>query len=197
MNVSTQSHMSLANVMVCAMLPHQICSNDSRIPACDYANDRIGFPPVVIYGILCDATSLEFFSFDGSPSKPIFSRGVFYDSPSSKPRQTLTIAEYHSTSKTEYIRSLRPVCETLFYFFLLAYKAGINTCINRSVRIGIKERCRQETTPNWPEAKEHADEALRLAVDAAIKANSRHDILSVDEATEKALTHLKKRYESL
>jgi hypothetical protein len=155
-------------------------------------NDRIGFPPLVIYGILCDGTSFEFFSFDGSATIPIFSRGVFRDSPDSK----LTIAEYHPTSEANFIRSLRPVCETFFYFFLLAYSDEIDTNINRSVRIGIREKYPRESTPSWAEAKKHAGEALRLAMEAATKANSRDDIHSIGETTEKALDHLKKRCES-
>ena len=51
---------------------------------------------------------------------PTFSRGVFR-SPNSKPYQALAVANYHGTSRIDYIRSLRPICETFFYLLLVAY----------------------------------------------------------------------------
>jgi len=107
-----------------------------NIPACDYANNQLDFPPSLIYGILCDGTSFEFFSFDGSATPPIVSRGVFRTTPSSKPHQRLTIADYDATSEATFIRSLRPICEVLFYFLLTAYIAGVDA---RSVRKGIND----------------------------------------------------------
>jgi len=148
--------------------------------ACDYANDRLDLPPSVIYGILSDGISFEFFSFNGSAKPPIFSRGVFRTTPSSKPHQKLTVADYDATSDADFIRSLRPICETIFYFLLMAYKAG------------VEERSARESYPSWVYAKEHAGEALALAVDATTRAFARDDASSINHQTEKALECLRK-----
>lgn len=47
-----------------------------------------------------------------------------------------------------------------------------------------------ESYLNWSSAKECADEALLLAVDAAKKAFAREDALSIDQRTEEALKRL-------
>ena len=149
----------------------------------------------MIYGILCDGTSFEFFSFNGSANPPIFSRGVFQTTPSSKPHRKLTVADYDSTSEANFIRSLRPICETFFYFLLLAYKAGVDAYTERSVKNGILDRRPRESYPGWADAKEQAGEALTLAVDAATKAFAREDALSIDQKTEEAFEHLRQRCE--
>lgn len=112
--------------------------------ACDYANDRLNSPPGPIYGILCDGTSFEFFSFDGSTKPPTIARGVFGTS-NSNPFDTLVVADYHSTSDINFICSLRPICETLFYFLLLAYNSGVQAYKTRSVVNGIKENRPRES----------------------------------------------------
>ena len=66
-----------------------------------------------------------------------------------------------------------------FYFGL----QGTHT--ERSVKNGIKDMCPRESYPNWADAKEHAGEALVLAVDAATKAFACDDALSIDQMTEK------------
>jgi len=155
--------------------------------ACDYANDRFGFPPFPIYGILCDGSTFEFFSFDGSSTPPTVSRGVFCP-PDSKPLDTLVVADYHGTSDAKFIFSLRPVCETLFYFFLLAYKSGIEAYMQRSVLKGIREGHSRESTPDCKEARELACQAWTLAVNAAKKAAARDH--AANEMAESALEHL-------
>lgn len=55
---------------------------------------------------------------------------------------------------------------------------------------GIKDMHPRESYPSWADAKEHAAEALALAVDAATKAFAR--ALSIDQKTEKALECLRK-----
>jgi hypothetical protein len=95
------------------------------------------------------------------------------------------MANYHGTSHKNFICSLRPVCETLFYFLLLAYKTGVYAFTQRSVANGAKEKLPRESTPGWREAHEHACQALTLAMDAATKASARDH--AADEITEKAL----------
>jgi hypothetical protein len=161
----------------------------SHTSACDYTNDRLDLPPL-IYGILSDGISFEFFSFNGSAKPPIFSHGVFCTTLSSKPHQRLTVADYDATSDADFIQSLRPICETIFYFLLLAYKAGVDTYTERSLKNGIKAMCPGESYLSWADAKEHAGEALALAVDAATRAFVRDDAPSIDQKTEKALEYL-------
>lgn len=65
----------------------------------------------------------------------------------------------------------------------------------RSVKNGIKDMRPTESYPSWADTKEHAGEALALAVDAATKAFARDDALSIDQKTEKAFEHLRERCE--
>ena len=147
-----------------AKTPRQNRFEHLYILACDYGNERLGFSPFPIYGILCDGTSFEFFAFDGSSDPPTFSRGVFQGTVS-KPLEILSIANYNSTLETDFILSLRPVCESLFYILLLAYKTGVEYL--RSAARSSKGKRPRESTPSWKEAADLADQALALAVDAA------------------------------
>lgn len=174
----------------------QIHDEHSHTLACDYANDWLDLPPSFIYGILSDGISFKFFSFNGSVKPPIFSHGVFCTTPSSKLHQRPTIADYDATSDADFIRSLRPICETIFYFLLLAYKAGVDAYTEQSLKNGIKAMCPRESCPSWADAKEHAGEALALAVDAATRAFARDDASSINQQTEKALKCLRKRCKS-
>ena len=162
--------------------------------ACDYANDRLDCPPFPIYAILFDGTSFEFFSFTGNTTPPTFSRGVFFRSPNSEPHQVLAVAHYRATSRIDFICSLRPICETFFYFLLLAYHTGIHAHTSRSLPHGRHERRppRESTsTPGWKEAQEHARQALALAVDAAGKASARDP--SADDIADLAVEQLEQR----
>jgi hypothetical protein len=165
--------------------PEYLC-----ILACDYSNDHLGLNPPKIYAVLCDGTSFEFFSFESGNPKPTFSRGVFRTS-HPQPYERLSTADYHATSLVEYIRSLRPICETLFYFLLLTFNAGLEAFTTRSVECGINEARARKSTPNWAEAQLHAKEALRLAVDAAERASNCDD--AADGIVETAFARLKQR----
>jgi hypothetical protein len=78
----------------------------------------------------------------------------------------------------------------------LAYKAGVDTHTEQSLQSGIKDMCPRESYTSWADAKEHAGEALVLAVDAATRAFARDDAPSIAQKTEKALECLQKRCES-
>ena len=103
--------------------------------ACDYVNDCAGFHSFPIYAILCDGIAFEFFAFNGKTAQPTFSRGVFW-LPNAESIEKLAVGIYGSKTNAEFIFSLRPICETLFYFLLLAYKTGIEASIAR----GSKDR---------------------------------------------------------
>jgi hypothetical protein len=197
MNASMQSHRLLQNAMVCfRTFPSNTCEHSSVL-ACDYANDQRDFPPSLVYGILCDGTSFEFFSFDASTTPPTFSRGIFHSTPTSIPAERLTVADYLA-SPIKFIGSLRPICETLFYFFLLSYKTGITAFTaytERSSLRGKTEGRTRQSFPNWGEALTHVNQALSLAMDAAAKSRARDDANSIGQATEMALCHLRERCE--
>ncbi|KIL55077.1 hypothetical protein M378DRAFT_18264 [Amanita muscaria Koide BX008] len=155
--------------------------------ACDYTNDQLDLPPR-IFGILSDGSSFEFFVFNGSAKPAIFSRGIFHTTPGSKPYEKLFIKDYNAVPDATFIRSLRPICETFFYLFLLAYKAGVDRYAEQFAKDGITD---SESYLNWSSAKECADEALLLAVDAAKKALAHEDALSIDQRMEEALKCLR------
>jgi hypothetical protein len=80
-------------------------------------------------------------------TRSLLSRGVFRTS-DPQPFERLSTADYHATSLVEYIRSLRPICETLFYFLLLTFNARLEAFTTRSVERGINEAFPQKSTPN-------------------------------------------------
>ena len=86
---------------------------------------------------------------------PPFPRG-FFPVPNYMPIEGLSLANYHSTTEIDYMCSLRPICEVLFYFLLLTYGAGVRACMLRSVGDGI---CPRESTPGWKEADNLASSA--------------------------------------
>lgn len=102
--------------------------------AFDYANHQVGFGSYPIRGILCNGTSFEFFSFDGSTKPPTFSKGVFSRmTPSGITlSKSVDFANLQSNSATEFILSLRPICETIFAF-LHGYEVGLLAYYHRSV----------------------------------------------------------------
>ena len=159
--------------------------------ACDYANDRAGFHSFPIYAILCDGITFEFFSFNGQTvQQPTFSRGVFR-LPNAEPIETLAVGIYGSKTNAEFIFSLRPICETLFYFLLLAYRTGIEAYMERSVARGSRDNRPRESTPGWKMAHALACNALTLAVEAGAKAANRDE--AANEKTEEALRCLQER----
>jgi hypothetical protein len=154
--------------------------------ACQYANNHAGFPSFPIYAILYDGICFEFFSFH----KSIISRGVFRP-PSSPPVGILAVAQFRSTTDLEFIASLRPICETLFYFFLLTYKTGMESYMERSVAVNVKENHPRDSTPGWKDAHKFACQAFTLAVCAAKKAAADDDVS--DEMLSSALEYLRQR----
>ena len=150
------------------------------------AEERVNAIAQVI--ALCDGTTFEFFSFNGSSTTLTFSQGIFQDS-NSEALQGLSIASYTNTSKKTFISSLRPVCEAFFYILLLAYKTGIEAhCLHSAKN---SEGCPQESLPGWKEAMELSGKALNLSLDAAAKACSCDH--TADAISKQALEVLQKR----
>ena len=161
------------------------------ISASDYANGLLDFPPSLVYGILCDGTHFEFFSFDGSTTPPTVSRGVFRTAEST-PIDTLTVANYRSVSPITFILSLRPICETLFFFFLLAYTSGVEAYMERSIKRSKEENRARQSTLGWTEAHKVGLQAMKFALIAAEKAAARD--CAENEITEKAMEFLQQRF---
>ena len=166
-----------------------ICStigSNSHILACDYSNDCQNFSSSPIYGILCDGRTFEFFMFDGGTLPPTFSRGIYRN------LGGLSLADFNTTTNDDYIDSLRPVCEVLFYFLLLTYRAGIRAYMERSIGDSINPR---QSTSGWGEADKFAALSLSYAMNAAMVATT-HDP-AADGETEDALIYLQQRFTKL
>jgi len=90
------------------------------------------------------------------------------------------------------MRSVRPICEVLFYFLLLAYEAGVRAYMQRSRGEGIKAQRPRESTPGWLEADKFATLARSHAMNAAMVATTFDS--AADEETEIALKYLQQRF---
>ena len=95
--------------------------------ACDWNNTRFDVS-IPIYGILCDGSGFQFFTFDGSTKPYKFSMGVI---PGSRFRVAggLPLVDFSSEPTA---RSLRPICETVFNLLLVAYIASLKVFRDRS-----------------------------------------------------------------
>lgn len=159
----------------------------------DYANGRMGFGTFPIYAILCDGKSFEFFCFDSSTKPPTFTRGRPHNAPMG--RYALSVADFGGSRTIDFIMSLRPVCETIFYFLLLGYQTGIVTYCQRSCSQGEAKGKRRESTDAWQKANSFAEQALLLAKDAAERAAA-GDYELADQVAQSACSHLKSRLAS-
>jgi hypothetical protein len=164
--------------------------------ACDYANGR-GFESYPIHGILCDGESFEFFLFDGSTNPPTFSQGVFsHTSPSgvTYTRRLILASLVNPSASTSanFIRTLRPVCETIFAFLLSGYRIGLLAYYHRSV--SQRGSCIwNNNTSAWQQAYSLAESASDLAVVAAAEAEA-GEIRAANEAVKTAFDILQKRF---
>ena len=162
---------------------------------CDCANRRLGFDNIPIYGILCDGTSFEFFCFDSSTKPPTFSR--FHDTPAC---YALSVADLGTDSDTamNFIASLRPISETIFYFLLLGYTTEIQAQYRQSIKLSeSSESLRREssestTDSDWQKADHLSTQALKLAIAATAEAGD-GNYIQADKTAKEALRRLKSR----
>lgn len=153
------------------------------------ANNRASPCSSSIYAVLFDGRTFEFFSFNGKTAQPTFSRGVFC-LPNADLIKVLATKFYGNHTDAEFIFSLRPICETLFCFLLLAYRNGIEAEMESSVADGPNDP-RGSSLSDLKEAHALACNALTLAVEAEAKP-ANHDE-TTDEQTEEALKCLQER----
>lgn len=158
-----------------------------HILACELSNSNnyhnFPCPTLPTFGILCDGQSFEIFSFDRTTSPPTVSRGTFLVSTPDGPKQSnkLLIAHLDDLSSNTFIRSLRPVCEVLYYIFLQAFKDVVKI-----------HAIREEGSTCWSEAYLNAVQALTYAKTAAKKAAARDP--DADKNAQKAAHSLQQRY---
>ena len=88
--------------------------------------------------------------------------------------------------------SLRPVCETIFYFLLLGYTTGIHAQYQRSCSRGEESGKRRESTDAWQTTNGLAQQALQQAIAATAQAVG-GDYIQVDKVAKDASERLKAR----
>jgi hypothetical protein len=159
--------------------------------ACDWNNTRFDIS-IPIYGILCDGSSFQFFTFDGSTKPYKFSMGVV---PGSRFRVAggLPLVDFSSEPTARaFIHSLRPICETIFNLLLVAYIASLKVFRDRSA----SRHEQRKSLDGWDEALKFAEEALEKSQDAeALRRDNL--IIDADATTETAFKTLKLRYNFL
>ena len=96
----------------------------------------------------------------------------------------------HST--IDFIASLRPICETIFYFLLLGYTTGIQAQFQRSCSRGEENGKRRESTDAWQTTNRLAEQALQQAIVATAQAAS-GDYIQADNIAKGASKYLKAR----
>lgn len=158
--------------------------------ACDLLNENNGFRST-IYAVLCDGSSFEFFSFDGSTRPPVFSRGVTYLSDGTTASR-ISLPSYESTTRRDYIRGLRPICEIFFAMFLGGYLVGLQAYHYRLMQKAADEGRERDSTPTWLAAVGLAKEAISIAFRAAGVA-AEGDLDGADAAAAKAREVLSER----
>lgn len=96
----------------------------------------------------------------------------------------------HSTM--DFIASLRPVCETIFYFLILGYISGIHAQYRLSCFQGEQNGKRRERTGAWESANLLAEQTMALALKATDHAVA-GDHNKADEVAKDASERLKAR----
>jgi hypothetical protein len=153
--------------------------------ACDWNNTRFNVS-IPIYGILCDGSSFQFFTFDGSTKPYKFSMGVV---PGSRFRFAggLPLVDFSSEpTARSFIHSLRPICETVFNLLLVGYIASLKMFRDRSAsRPG-----QRKSLDGWDKALKFAEEALEMSQNAEVLRRN-NSIIHADATTETAFKTLK------
>ncbi|KAL0632801.1 hypothetical protein Q9L58_008317 [Maublancomyces gigas] len=177
----------------------QIGSGDERLnaiaqliaeaDACDLLNENNGFRST-IYAVLCDGSSFEYFSFDGSTRPPVFSRGVTFLSDGTTASR-ISLPSYESTTRRDYIKALRPICESFYAMFLHGYLVGLQAYHDRSLRKAAEDGRERESTPAWFAALGFAEQAVSQAARAAVVA-AEGDLDGADECATNAREVLNK-----
>ena len=115
----------------------------------------------------------------------------------------LSVVELSGQSNMEFIASLRPICETIFYFLLLGYTRGIQAHYHRSssrqLQVRDESGKRRESTDAWTcwrTADRLAEQALEYAIAATAQAAA-GDYIQADKVANDASEQLKARLASM
>lgn len=152
-----------------------------------------------IYGILFGGDIFQFFIFDGSTKPYKFSMGVVPGTQNhvDSKFKGLPLFAFSSTSldafKHALILGLRPICETIFNFFLITYVATLKVIRDSCARRGPRETFGTQSLPHWDEAINLAEEALRKSQDAEAQRQD-NSIAAADATAEAACKALTLRY---
>ena len=92
----------------------------------------------------------------------------------------------------DFIASLRPVCETIFFFLLLGYTTGIHAQYQRSCSRGEERGERRESTDAWQTANRLAEQALQQAIATTAQATC-SDYMQADNVAKDGSERLKAR----
>jgi hypothetical protein len=154
--------------------------------ACNWENAERRYK-IPIYGILYDGSHFQFFIFDGKTKPFKFSMGAETVAPGRRGTQLPLYNfpfQHTRDARISFIHSLRPICETVFNMFLLAYIEALKT--RRSVSSA-------ESVDDWDKAIKITEEALEKSQDAE-KLRQNNLIAEADELADAALKGLKLRY---
>jgi hypothetical protein len=94
--------------------------------------------------------------------------------------------DIETQTRKMFMQSVRIICETIFYIALLGYQNSLNAYYKRSLERGKKTGNSMPSTSICSGSLDHAKEALKNAVDAAV----RHTAGEEDKANELALSAL-------
>ncbi|KAK6334050.1 hypothetical protein TWF696_002554 [Orbilia brochopaga] len=138
----------------------------AELESCNLANEKQGFS-VPIMGVLTDGSSFEFFSYDGYSKS--FSRGLLVakSTPGSTAIARVTLPPITQATGVEYIRALRPLCESFYFLLMKGFLAGLEAYIRRARDYGAGDGTRNYGSEGeWELALAKAVFARNKAVEA-------------------------------
>ncbi|KAK6354288.1 hypothetical protein TWF730_008700 [Orbilia blumenaviensis] len=165
----------------------------AELESCNLGNEKQGFS-VPIVGILCDGSSFEYFSYDGYSKS--FSRGLLVakSTPGSTAIARVTLPPITQATGVEYIRALRPLCESFYFLLLKGFLAGLEAYIRRARDYGAGDGTRNYgSEAEWELALAKAVFARNKSVEAgetAIEGN----VQAAEKIAEEARMLLEERY---
>lgn len=164
----------------------------AELETCNLNNEKQGFS-VPILGILCDGSSFEFFSYDGYSKT--FSRGLLVSKsiPGSTAIARVTLPPITQATGIEYIRALRPLCESFYFLLLKGFLAGLEAYIRRARDYGSDGSRNYGSEGQWELALAKAVFARNKSVEAGETAMDGH-IQKAERLADEAKALLEERY---
>lgn len=130
------------------------------------------------------------FCFDSNTKPLTFFRCQHSSSPPA--RSSLSVADLSGHSTMDSIASLRPVCETIFYFLLLGYMTGIRAQYQRPCSWEEENDRGRENKDAWQTENRLAEQALQQAIATTAQAAS-GDYIQAEEVAKDASERLEAR----